>query len=540
MRVAGIIGLLAGWLASPALAQDRLAYVLAATEGQEAARADAMAVSRALIGAGVSVIRRENADPSSFDLGAVAPLTLLYFSGPTAIVGGETWLLAGVPEAVADGNAAPRGWPLYATLAGLKARGALQVVAVVQGCHQPGPGFAPPPLPPLAVPVLAPVVSPLDPEAPPAVVPAPDPLPDPLDDILILLASDPAQPCASAGSGPRLTDRFLAATASGADDLAAAFASQPGQGWMENRLRHRLPAPMRLPPVQTTGAADVAAVLRSLPQAEATRLQGLWAANAATLGDVSPLIPAGASPAPSPLISNDPSPLLAPSPTPASARNGATTGAGGLRLVEVSARALLAARPTAAGLPRPSVIVGDLAPTEASFASDSADQPGTSLYGMAAAERIALRAQDAAGFAALVDSGAFDPAPGEVAAALQTELARMNCYTARVDGDWGNGSRGAVDRYFTARRVQATTREATLDLYRNIIGAEDVACPVVREAEAPQARQQGTTRRSTGQAAAPTRRATAAPAAPAAPKPAAPKPRSGGLNAGALGTGVLR
>lgn len=528
-----------------AAAQDRLAYVLAST-GAEGARADAMTVSRALIGAGVSVIRRENPDPASFDLGAslgaVAPLTMIYFSGPTAQVAGETWLLAApLTEPLAEGQA-PKGWPLHATLAGLKARGALQVVAVVQGCHQPGQAgaFAPPPLPPLA-PVASPIASPVagGPTAPP---------PDPLDETLILLASDPGQPCASAAKGQRLTDRFLAATASGTEDLAAGFAAQPGQGWMENRLRHRLPAPVMLPAKGPTTPDAAAALLRSLPADEASRLQSLWAASAAPVVGASPLLsPATAAAAPvasSPLIdapkpaaeSGAASPLL--DPTPASARNGATTGAGGLRLVEVSARALLAARPTAAGLPRPSVIVGEIAATPASFDATGADQPAASatLYGMPAPERASLRAEDAAGFAALVESGAFDPAPGEVAAALQTELARMKCYTARVDGDWGNGSRASVDRYFTARRAEAPTREATLELYRAIIGAEDVACPVVREAATPRPQaQQGTTRRAGTQAAAPTRRA--APAAPAAP---APKPRSGGLNAGALGSGVLR
>ena len=522
-----LISLAAG--GTPARAQDRLAYVLASIRA-EGARGDAMTVSRALIGAGVSVIRRENPDPASFDLAAVAPLTLLYFSGPTAQVAGETWLLAEpLPQPLPEGQA-PKGWPLHATLAALKARGALQVVAVVQGCHAPDQvgAFAPPPLPPLA---------PLDPAA------AELPPPDPLDETLILLAADPAQPCAAAPKGQRLTDRFLAATASGAEDLAAAFAAQPGQGWMDNRLRHRLPAPVMLPVEGPATADAAAALLRSLPADEATRLQSLWAASAAPVAAASPILSpdtAAASPlidTPKPVAqSGAASPLL--DPTPASARNGTTTGAGGLRLVEVSARALLAARPTAAGLPRPSVIVGEIAPTPASFDATGADQPAASasLYGMAAAERASLRAEDATGFAALVESGAFDPAPGEVAAALQTELARMNCYTARIDGDWGNGSRGAVDRYFTARRTEAPTREATLELYRSIIAAEDVACPVVREAATPRPQaQQSTTRRPTSQAAAPTRRAT-----PAAPQPAAPKPRTGGLNAGALGSGVLR
>ncbi|HRK43970.1 MAG TPA: hypothetical protein PLH11_13115, partial [Gemmobacter sp.] len=163
VRLGGLMtGFILGGLASggmQAAAQDRLAYVLASTgseAGSRAARADAMTVSRALISAGVSVIRRENPDPASFDLGAtlgaVAPLTMIYFSGPTAQVGGETWLLAEpLAQPLPEGQA-PKGWPLHATLARLKARGALQVVAVVQGCHEPGQAgaFAPPPLPPLA------------------------------------------------------------------------------------------------------------------------------------------------------------------------------------------------------------------------------------------------------------------------------------------------------------------------------------------------------------------------------------------------------
>ncbi|SOC10540.1 hypothetical protein SAMN05877809_105140 [Rhodobacter sp. JA431] len=534
-----------------AWAQDRVGYVLVTTKAGggelKQARQDGMAVSRAMIGAGVTVIRRENADPANFAFGTVAPLTILYFSGPTLAQGGETWLLA--PGAQSQTGGRPEGWPLSATVKALKARGALQVVVVIEGCHTAGSGFAELPAPPPAFDPEPEVDAATD-AAPENAPPALPLLPrvDPLAETVFFLPADPAQGCpAEAAAEPRLTDRFLSALGSGRSDLAEAFAAAPGAGWADNRLLHRLPAPVAQ--VASTGVAapyaDRAALLRSLPPEQAEELAALWqkldampraAGGSGTIlttpsgtGPVSPLTTS--SPV-SPLSPVSPvSPLVsAPAVTPAAVRPG-----GGLRIVDVSARVLLAARPTAEGLPRPSVIVGQIAPTEAAFRPDE-DIPLTpeepqalTISGLSAEDRAAMRAEDATAFAALVESGAFDPPPGQLVAAIQAELQRMACYTARVDGQWGNGSRGAVDRYYAERGTQAPTREPTLVLWRHILTAEDVTCPAPVRAAAPAARTAPatTTRRTTPAATAP-----AAPAARTAP--------SGGIDAGALGRGVMR
>lgn len=162
----------------------------------------------------------------------------------------------------------------------------------------------------------------------------------------------------------------------------------------------------------------------------------------------------------------------------------------------------LVAIPPAPGAPQPSVILGLIGPDYNS--PDAQDAPDD--YRDLAA-RTALRRQNPITFASLVSEGAFDPPAEETARAIQTELARMGCYRAGIDGIWGNGSRGAVTAYFSERSddARAVTTEPDTALYRQIILAADVACP------APRARVT-----STPSAPAPTQRAPSSqPSAPA-------------------------
>ncbi len=69
-----------------------------------------------------------------------------------------------------------------------------------------------------------------------------------------------------------------------------------------------------------------------------------------------------------------------------------------------------------------------------------------------------MRNDDPAQFEQLLTSGVFDPTPGNEARAIQTELARMQCYTGGIDGKWGRGSIAAVDRYFTQIGTAALKR----------------------------------------------------------------------------------
>ncbi|PJI84238.1 hypothetical protein BC777_3778 [Yoonia maricola] len=92
--------------------------------------------------------------------------------------------------------------------------------------------------------------------------------------------------------------------------------------------------------------------------------------------------------------------------------------------------------------------------------------------------RRALQAENTALFQQLVTEGHVDPPEDIVKAAVQTELARMNCYRARIDNDWGRGSRQSVIDYFAQRAgVDWPEPIASVDLFRTIILSPDVRCP---------------------------------------------------------------
>ncbi len=190
--------------------------------------------------------------------------------------------------------------------------------------------------------------------------------------------------------------------------------------------------------------------------------------------------------------------------------------------------------PGAGGLPRPSIIVGVIAPTEANFptaAAPTGPVAGAAIEYDDLEGRRNLRDSDPELFATLVETGAFDPPAVELVVALQTELARMNCYNAGIDGAWGPGSRGAVGRYYEQIDGASPSQDPDVAIFRQIMMRDDVTCPaVVRAAPAPRA---STPRRTT------TPRASTPQAAPApapAPAPAAPS-RTINRN---TGTGIFR
>lgn len=199
--------------------------------------------------------------------------------------------------------------------------------------------------------------------------------------------------------------------------------------------------------------------------------------------------------------------------------------------------------PGAGGLPLPSIIVGyPEEEVEARF-DVAADDDGTAVGGAEiSAEDVALRRDFAENnrelYLSLVESGAFDPPVQQLAVALQTELKRMNCYTAAIDGDWGRGSRASVGRYYEQAGGSAPSQDPTLEMWRQVLLKDDVRCPdVVVATPAPrQTTTQSAPRRQTTTQSAP-RRATPAPA-PAPAAPAAPAPRRTISNTG--GTGVFR
>lgn len=174
------------------------------------------------------------------------------------------------------------------------------------------------------------------------------------------------------------------------------------------------------------------------------------------------------------------------------------------------------------GRPQPSILVGfvvDALPD----APEVPDEPvaGATFGADDVAAREALRDQDAALFEGLVASGAFDPAGSDVARALQVELARINCYTAGIDGVWGPGSQRALAAFYELSGTSQPDQDPSLDDFRAVLAASGIRCPdpAPRPAAQPVAQ---------AQPSQPSRAATAAPAqssraAPApAPAPAAP------------------
>ncbi|OAN87126.1 hypothetical protein [Sulfitobacter geojensis] len=197
-----------------------------------------------------------------------------------------------------------------------------------------------------------------------------------------------------------------------------------------------------------------------------------------------------------------------------------------------------AALPRAAGLPEPSIIVGiieDLTLASFSPAEPLGEVTSNEISYENLEARRALRAQDAALFGTLVASGAFDPPAPLLAAALQTELARMGCYSAGIDGQWGPGSRRSVGRYFDEiEGVEAVSLDPTVDLFRQIVMQDDIICPKpVAAAAQPRAASSGSSRTTSRTAAKPrattTRRAAPKPAAKAAPKRTISGSRLGGV-----------
>ncbi len=460
-------------LAAPvagATMQERLAWVLATTGENGTARADAAAMSRRLMAAGFSVTRRENATPAALDLTAqVAPVVVLYFSGPVARIGDETWLLS---APLAEG-ALPQGWPLNETVRQLRAAGAQQVVAMVEGCAQPGAGFAP--LPARADAAVDATTG-VQIDAPPAETAYPE-------DVVFILSTPAGEDCAAL-TGPSLTDRLTKALSQPGADFLEAFAQAEGAGWIEARLAHQLAPLVPAIPSQLGGTGSAEEMLRSMPPEEAARLRPLWeasgllvgAAQAATPADSSMVIEAAGRITPG----TGSAPTLA-TPVATSAVATAATG-DGFSLISVSAGARIAARGPAAGLPQPSIIVGEIGLAEDLPAPETAPEglidTTATLRNLPRAERVALRKQDAAGFDVLVDSGVFDPPPAELVRALQTELQAAGCYRGGIDGSWGNGSITAVASFFRERGTDSPGSSPSNVLYRALLSGEEVACPV--------------------------------------------------------------
>ncbi|MFB9151301.1 caspase family protein [Roseovarius ramblicola] len=106
-------------------------------------------------------------------------------------------------------------------------------------------------------------------------------------------------------------------------------------------------------------------------------------------------------------------------------------------------------------------------------------------------------------------------APDDLPRAVQTELARLGCYRAGVDGIWGNGSRGALREYIARSGADLDARNPTEAVWRHLKSATGTVCPApVARAPEPAPAGGGTAARAPEPAREPA--PAAAPAAPAA------------------------
>lgn len=475
--------------AAPVAADNRAAIIVSSESGAaptDAMRNDALALSESLFGMDFAVTRLEN--PGAGQLtAAIAALpadaaALFFFSGVAVVEGDETLLLTG-PDRV----------PLDATVAALQATGRDQTLVFLDTCRAG------------AVPL---------------------PTPDDALDLFVAMPTAPATDCPpdAPGLATVMLERLLAPGVPLTEQFPATVIAEdapvPGL-WVRSTLAQPFVFRAASSDTQLT-AADYAMLERLSPE-DRERMLTLWA-SAGIRVDIGRPQPGG-------LTARVTGQVVVTSPVqPVVVQTGSVispitavispilTGAEvqGEALVILAAAPVAPANPRpvpgAGGLPQPSVVLG----ATATLASLAAPAPDQLLDYTDFAARQALKAADAAEYDRLILAGAYDPPPEQLAIAVQTELARMNCYTRGIDGSWGNGSRRALQLYFDTLQVAATTQEPTAEVFRQLLQRDDVACPdVVAPAPAPAA--QTTQRATTRQQAAP---AQAAPAPAPAPAPA--------------------
>ncbi len=71
-----------------------------------------------------------------------------------------------------------------------------------------------------------------------------------------------------------------------------------------------------------------------------------------------------------------------------------------------------------------------------------------------------------------------EPAPDNLAVAVQEELARLNCYRMAIDGDFGPGSQGALRAFFTERGEPVPAAlDPTEEIWRLLRQFDEQICP---------------------------------------------------------------
>lgn len=192
------------------------------------------------------------------------------------------------------------------------------------------------------------------------------------------------------------------------------------------------------------------------------------------------------------------------------------------------------AMPQRAGFAVPSIIIGRVpAGREAEFGIGVLMPETIAQYSFAYDDltaREALREADPEMFRKLVSQGYVDPPETEIASALQGELQRMKCYSARIDGAWGAGSQRAAAAYFATRGIsaQGLGAQASPPLFRAVVLGGDVTCAVAVRAQ-PRAQSRASAPSGSRGTASTARAATPRAAAPAAPPASGPTISGGGI-----------
>jgi hypothetical protein len=496
---------------SPVSAQDRVAIIVSsesfvAPAGSE--QADVLALSETLFGMGFAVSRLQDPDEAALKAAIAATpanaTALFYFRGAAVAEDNEIVLLSG-------GN----GIPLDPVLAALHGAGRPQTLVFLDTCSAD------------AVPL---------------------PAPDDLLDLFIAMPTAPGAECLVdapdmvtlmqerlIAPGQALTEQFPATA------VVADTAPRPGL-WVRSTLARPFVFRAATSGTQLT-AADYDMLERLSPE-DRERMIALWTdagiavdiGKPPTGGLTARVIETAVVTSPvQPVVIQSASVLSPITATISPILTGAEVEGDALIVLAATPITAAPARPRAVpgagGLPQPSVVLGETA-TLASLATPA---PAQQLDYTDIAARQAAKTADPAAYEQLILTGAYDPPPEQLAAAVQTELARMNCYTSAIDGDWGNGSRRALQLYFDTLEIAAPSQDPTVDIFRQLLQKDDVACPeVAAPAPAPAAAAPRTTQRQ----AAPTQAAPRQ-AAPA-PQPAAPAPTEGRRIRQSNGTGAFR
>ena len=508
--------IIAGLLGSvvPTVAQDRLAIVIGNGAYPDALlqkpAQNAIAVSQSLLGLGFDVIRLEDANAVDHPLGMRrADTVILYFSGSISIEGGQTRLLS-VGQQDAE---PPQGWILDEVVAAYQKAGAKQVLVFLDTCHAGADETANQQASALEIP-----------------------------NVFQAQAAQPGTDCPSENSPHAdFTQTLLEALLTVNTPLSSAVTDKDGI-WFASTLA--MPFVLRTHSKPAKGLSDDdLEMLNRLSEDDRKRMLDLWrkagiiegssgtaeqpnsAITITAVQNETIILTAAVQPV---TISAAHVPMANLLETATALQTPST-----VRIFTAAATPARQFQPAATGLPTPSIIVGNLNP------EDSFQNP-TELGGAIAGSdlgivdyqaRRKMRTDDPALFEKLLTNGAFDPPPETLTGAIQTELARMKCYSARVDGIWGNGSRLAVDRYAKQIGAAVPSREPVIELYHQLLRKDDAICPVIRTAAQ---RTPTTTRRSTGGTA------TARPRTPRAPAQTAPKTGGRTINRTLNPAGVFR